>query len=38
MQLEEARKAWADWDATPDRVKKLLGEDAMPKMPRPNDE
>jgi len=33
---EEARKAWAEWDALSDDVKRLLGPAGMPKMPRPN--
>jgi hypothetical protein len=30
-----ARRAWKEWDALPDDVKRLLGPAAQPKMPRP---
>jgi hypothetical protein len=35
---EEARRAWAAWDALPDATKKLLGPAGQPQMPRPKDE
>ncbi len=31
----DARRAWRDWDAFPDDVKRLLGPAGQPKMPRP---
>ena len=39
QQLElEAKKAWAEWDALPEDVKRLLGPAGQPSMPRPIDE
>jgi len=35
QQEEQAREAWATWDSLPDEVRRLLGPDAMPTMPRP---
>jgi len=35
---EEARKAWAEWDKLSDDVKRLLGPEGQPKMPRPADD
>jgi hypothetical protein len=35
---QDARKAWAEWDAIPDEVKRLLGPSAQPNFPRPDDE
>ena len=35
---KDARKAWTDWDALPDDVKRLLGPAGQPTMPRPNDD
>jgi hypothetical protein len=37
QQDEEARKAWKEWDALPDDVKRLLGPSGQPKMSRPDD-
>jgi len=37
-QADDARKAWAEWDALPDDVKRLLGPAVEPKMPRPRDD
>lgn len=34
---EEARAAWAEWDALPDDVQRLLGLAGRPKMPGPGD-
>jgi len=36
-QTEDARRAWDEWDALPDDVKRLLGPAAQPRMPRPQD-
>lgn len=36
-QIEEARKAWEEWDRLSEDVKRLLGPEGQPKMPRPND-
>jgi hypothetical protein len=35
---EAARKQWEEWDKIPEETKKLLGEKAAPKVPRPKDE
>jgi hypothetical protein len=35
---QAAKKAWEEWDALPDEVKRLLGPAGEPKMPRPSDE
>ena len=35
---EESREAWAEWDALPPEVKKLLGPAGQPSVPRPFDE
>lgn len=35
---EEARKIWAEWDALPDEVKRLLGPTGQPSTPRPTDD
>lgn len=37
QQGEDARKAWKEWDALPEDVKRLLGPSGQPKMPRPDD-
>jgi hypothetical protein len=34
-QEQVAGKAWAEWDALPDDVKRLLGPAGQPTMPRP---
>jgi hypothetical protein len=33
---EEARKQWEEWNRIPEEARKLLGPQAMPKLPRPN--
>jgi hypothetical protein len=37
-QQEEANKVWAEWDALPDNVKRLLGPAGQPKIPRPKND
>jgi hypothetical protein len=32
---QEARKQWQEWDRIPEEAKKLLGPQAIPKVPRP---
>ena len=32
----EARRAWAEWDALSEDVKRLLGPTGQPRMPRPS--
>jgi len=32
---EEATEQWEKWDRIPEEAKKLLGPQAMPKLPRP---
>lgn len=36
-QEEDARKAWSEWDALPEEVKRLLGPTAAPRTPRPDE-
>jgi hypothetical protein len=38
QQEEDARQKWAEWDALPDAVKRLLGPACAPKLPRPSGE
>ena len=35
---DNARQEWAEWDALPEEVKRLLGPTKRPRMPRPRDE
>jgi hypothetical protein len=35
---EEAKRMWAEWDALPDEVKRLLGPACAPRVPRPSGE
>jgi hypothetical protein len=35
---DEARRAWAEWDALPSEIQRLLGPSGQPKIPRPSDE
>jgi hypothetical protein len=35
---EDAQRQWAEWDQLPDDVKKLLGPQGEPKVPRPKDD
>lgn len=35
---DDARRQWDEWDRLPDDVKKLLGSDGQPKLPRPQDD
>jgi hypothetical protein len=37
-EAKDARKAWAEWDALSEDVKRLLGPAGQPRMPRPSDD
>ena len=37
QERENAHRVWAEYDALPDDVKRLLGPSGEPKMPRPSD-